>query len=417
MAWVLLISLFLQSCNHLSHSPIPIEEQEQGEDSQVLAKQNFLQEEDKGCIVVPDGLASTQEGLREEDEQENEGFQKKSERKTAFSMSYPLGAFNLFPRELLQEMFSYLGPKEIGQLRALNKSFYQLTTGYDQVGLVGVDNQPASDCLKLAANRESLDFKGEIERKFSLETIPSLLFFKLTGRVTSLPSAFWPYLKGTSVHTVDLYNNQIGGSGAAEFAKNLPSTSVHTVYLRYNQIGDSGAAEFAKYLPGTSVHTVDLCENQIGARGAAEFAKNLPGTSVHTVDLSSNQIGGSGAAEFVKSLQGTSVHTVDLCWNQIGASGAAAFAKNLQGTKVHTVNLSYNQIGPRGAAEFAKNLPGTSVHTVNLSYNEIGDSGAVDFAKNLPGTSIHTVHLRGNQMGDETKELLKRQYPQIKWLF
>jgi hypothetical protein len=161
-------------------------------------------------------------------------------------------------------MFSYLGPKEIGQLRALNKSFYQLTTGYNQVGLVGINHQPASDCLKLAVNTEELDFKGEIGQKFTPETIPSLLFFKLLGSVKSLPPAFWPYLKGTSLHTVDLSSNQIGDNGAAEFAKNLQGTSVHTVDLSRNQIGDSGAVEFAKNLPGTSVHTVNLSKNQIG---------------------------------------------------------------------------------------------------------------------------------------------------------
>jgi hypothetical protein len=279
MACVLLISLFLQSCNHLSHSPIPLEAQEQGDNSQVLVNQDFLQEADQGCIVVPGGLAITQEGLGED---KNEKFQE-NKIKTGSYMVSTLGAFTLFPRELLQEVVSYLGPKEIGQVRALNKTFYQLTTGYDQVGLVGINHQPAPDCLELAVNTETLNFKGEIGEKYTPETIPSLLFFKLLGSVESLPPAFWPYLKGTSVHTVNLSFNQIDDSGATEFAKNLPGTSVHTIHLTYNQIGARGAAEFAKNLQGTSVHTVDLSLNQIGAVGAGEFAKNLHGTSVHTV--------------------------------------------------------------------------------------------------------------------------------------
>jgi hypothetical protein len=391
MAYILLITLFLQSCSHLSNSLIPIEGQQQEDASQVLVNQDFLQEEDKGCIIVPGGLASTQEDLGEGEEQKSREFQK-NEIKTNFYKGYSLEDFNVFPRELLQATLSYLGPKEIGKVSQLNKSFYKLTTGYDQAGLVGVNNQPASDCLKLALNIKFLNFNTEIGRKFTPKSISSLLFFKLLGSVQNLPQAFWPYLKGTSVHTLDLSSNQIGDSGAAELARNLQGTSVHTVYLSSNGIGDSGAAEFAKNLQGTSVHTVDLSTNGIG-------------------------IGDSGAGEFAKNLQGTSIHTVYLGGNQIGDIGAAEFAKNLQGTRVHRVYLDSNYIHDIGAAEFAKNLQGTSVHTVYLGYNEIGHIGAAEFAKNLQGTRVHTVSLSENQIGDETKELLSRQYPQIKWTF
>jgi hypothetical protein len=263
MAYILLISLFLQSCNHLSKSLIPIEAQEQEGDSQVLVNQDFLQQEEKGCIIVLDGLASTQRDLRENDEQENKEFQKK-ERKTDSYMGYSLGDFSLVPRELLQETLSYLGPKEIDKVRQLNKSFYKLTTGYDQVGLVGVNNRPAADCLKLAVNTKNFHFSLEKGHNFTPKTIPSLLFFKLLGSVTRLPQAFWPYLKGTSVHTVHLHSNQIGASGAVDLAKNLQGTSVHTVDLNKNQIGIRGALDLAKNLQGTSVHTVYLRHNGIG---------------------------------------------------------------------------------------------------------------------------------------------------------
>jgi hypothetical protein len=216
---------------------------------------------------------------------------------------------------------------------------------------------------------------------------------------------------------IDLRENSIGASGAAELAKNLQGTSVQEVDLSNNNIGDRGAAEFAKNLKGTSVQTVDLYNNQIGERGASEFAKNLKGTSVQTVNLSNNKIGERGAAEFAKNLQGTSVQVINLWGNQIGEKGASEFAKNLQGTSVQTVDLGWNQIGASGASEFAKNLQGTSVQTVNLGYNKIGDSGAAAFAKNLQGTSVQTVNLGGNQIGIEIQASLEIKYPHIKWEF
>jgi hypothetical protein len=327
----------------------------------------------------------------------------------------PLGKFNILPRDLLPGILSYLGSKEIGQVRQLSKSFYKLTTGYELPGMVGVENKPSINCLVLGLNTHTVDFK--VVQGLRPETISSFRFYQLMGEVRNLPSIFWAYIKGTSVHTIDLGGNKIGALGAAELAKNLKGTSVHTVNLDVNKIGALGAAELAKNLQGTSVHTIVLGDNQIGDSGAVELAKNLQGTSVHTIHLGNNQIGALGAAELAKNLQGTSVHTINLSGNKIGASGAVELAKNLQGTSVHMVNLGGNKIGDLGAAELAKNLQGTSVYTVNLGGNKIGDLGAAELAKNLQGTSVRTVELRANKISSEIQNLLKQQYPNIQWIF
>jgi Ran GTPase-activating protein (RanGAP) involved in mRNA processing and transport len=228
-----------------------------------------------------------------------------------------LGKFDILPRDLLQDILSYLGSKELGQVRQLSKSIYKLTTGYERPGMVGVENKPSTNCLVLRLNTHTVDFK--VRKGLTPKTISSFAFYQLMGRVSNLPSIFWAHIKGTNVHTVDLRNNQIGALGAAKLAKNLQGTSVHTVNLVGNEIGASGAAELAKNLKGTSVHTIELGYNEIGASGAAELAKSLKGTSVHTIDLESNEIGASGAAELAKNLQGTSVHTINLSDNQIGS--------------------------------------------------------------------------------------------------
>jgi hypothetical protein len=462
---VLLISLFLQSCNQFSNPLIPIIDESPWleEDNQQLDSQDSLKEvEDKNLItqgenqkdiqkIVTRNNPTTQVDISMGDEEEKshsilgkrmqpeliiakpfdldtitpaysqETGTQKYRKLTDLalgskqSIGSPLGKFDILPRDLLPGILSYLSSKELGQVRQLSKSFYTLTTGYERPGIVGVENKPLTSCLVLGLNTHTIDF--EEVKGLTPKTISSFAFYQLMGEVMNLPSIFWTHIKGTSVHTVNLEHNQIGASGAAELAKNLQGTSIHVIDLRGNQIGPSGAAGFAKNLQGTSVHTVDLRGNQIGASGAAGFAKSLQGTSVHTVSLGGNQIGASGAAELAKNLQGTSVHTIYLGSNYIGGSGAAELAKNLQGTSVHTIDLSFNKIGDSGAAEFAKNLQGTSVHTIDLSFNKIGDSGAAEFAKNLQETKVHTIDLRSNLIGSETQNLLKQQYTNIQWKF
>src|SRR5690606_9847871 len=89
------------------------------------------------------------------------------------------------------------------------------------------------------------------------QTIPSYPFYQLIKKVYSLPPAFWPYLPGTNVHSVNLSSNNriVGPPGAALLAKNLQGTKVHTVDLKDNQIGASEAQELAKALPNSQIHT------------------------------------------------------------------------------------------------------------------------------------------------------------------
>jgi hypothetical protein len=49
--------------------------------------------------------------------------------------------------------------------------------------------------------------------------------------------------------------------------------------------------------------------------------------------------------------------------------------------------------------------------------NEIGDEGVLEFARNLQGMNLKTVDLTTSKYWIEptTKELLREQYPHIKW--
>ena len=101
----------------------------------------------------------------------------------------------MLPIELLQEILTYVSAEEIKEVRGVNRSFYKLTTGYDQCGLVGVLHKPKHSINTdgWAINKE-IDFFSELKA----ETIPSFPFYQLIREVKNLPKAFWPYLSAYS---------------------------------------------------------------------------------------------------------------------------------------------------------------------------------------------------------------------------
>ncbi|NEJ83738.1 hypothetical protein GR268_45630, partial [Rhizobium leguminosarum] len=150
----------------------------------------------------------------------------------------------------------------------VNHCFYELTTGYDKVGLVGVANKPKgiSTPDRWAINKV-IDFNKEKLKGLKPETIPSFFFYRLIGTVRNLPQAFWSYLLGTNVHTLDLSNDKIEDADTIGLAKVLPQTQIHTLDLSNNRIKDADMIELFKVLPQTQLHILDLGDNDINDNG------------------------------------------------------------------------------------------------------------------------------------------------------
>jgi hypothetical protein len=314
--------------------------------------------------------------------------------------------------ELWQEIFSYLDFKEVLAARSVSADWNRLITGFREAGIVGVENKTSHIIdARSWVKRKDISFRDNKLKELTPAAIPSFAFYHLMGHVHDLPQSFWPYLKNTQVHTLNLACNEIDDQGARQLAKALSATRVHTLYLNWNRIGSTGASELTRALPDTHVHTLDLGNNEIGSAGASELAKALPATRVHTLNLESNQIGDAGAVELAKALPDTRVHTLYLENNRIGVIGAIKLAKALPDTRVHTLYLENNRIGVIGAIKLAKALPDTRVHTLYLENNQIGDEGAIELAKALPATQVHTLDLNDNQIGSAGASELAKALP------
>ncbi len=227
-----------------------------------------------------------------------------------------LGYFEDLPIELVPMIFSEIDYPYILACRQLNHFFYELITGYPQVGLIGVDHKPIAKMkISICGINKCVDFE---KLSCTPETIPSFPFYYLMREVKNLLPSLWSYIPSTQIHTLDLEDNQIGDSGIQELAKVLSDTQIYTLNLEGNQIGDTGVQELAKVLPNTQVHTLKLGDNDLGDIGMQELAKVLSSTQVHTLNLNGNQIDSSGVQALAKVLPNTQVHTLNLWGNQIG---------------------------------------------------------------------------------------------------
>jgi Ran GTPase-activating protein (RanGAP) involved in mRNA processing and transport len=123
-----------------------------------------------------------------------------------------------------------------------------------------------------------------------------------------------------------------------------------------------------KIIKGSSLQTLDLWNNNIGAKGIKALVEYLP-SSLQTLDLSNNHTDAEGATALAGHLP-SSLQTLNFSINYICAEGAKALAGHLP-TSLQTLDLSFNNIGSEGAKALAGHLP-SFLQTLDLSFNNIG---------------------------------------------
>lgn len=251
------------------------------------------------------------------------------------------------PAEMLNQIFLYLDMEDLLKGKKINKYFYEVITGlslddeknvqlFTYTGikyedkLFGIDDLAGQSALSL---KRELDFSKEKLKKLTPETIPTLLFCRLTGIAKNLPKAFWPYLNKTRIHTLD---------------------------LTLNSITDNIVGDLPSYLENSQVVQLDLWLNDIGDEGAAKLAFNLKGTKVKIINLGGNKITATGLQYIVENLDGTNVVELNLINNKIIISYDDHFevlkslVENLANTKLETIHLNKKNISIE-AQEYLKN--------------------------------------------------------------
>ena len=181
---------------------------------------------------------------------------------------------------------------------------------------------------------------------------------------------------------LDLSNQEIDDDGAEALADALSENSdVKKVNLYNNQIGDTGAGK----LSVLSLSELNLSENNIRSEGARSLSKS----KIEFLDLSCNAIGPVGAGHFSNS---EFIKRLSLSECETGSDGAK---KVLQNTEITILDLSTNDIDDDGVKEISEN---SKIVSLKLSQNKITHIGAENITKHK---KLKTLCLDSNQLGDK----------------
>jgi hypothetical protein len=266
----------------------------------------------------------------------------------AIDASYQLSITSL-PLELLQRIFSYLTFEEMLPSRGVNLFFYYLTTGYNQVGVVGIENKPTGRKLvnswyvgSFVCFKSNKEFEKGI---WNHETIPSFIFYQFMESVSSLPEAYWYCLPDTHIKGLSLHIHKITSEQATKLGTYLVGNKLCVISLVRTQLEDMGVKGLSKYLSKTSIEIVKLGDNRIGPQGAKALFKNLQGSRVTRIDLSRNMIGNEGLRYLGKYIAKIPVERLWLNSNKIELEVIRKFLKGLgKETSLKEIYLGGNEL-------------------------------------------------------------------------
>mmetsp|Transcript_15221 Transcript_15221/g.19599 ORF Transcript_15221/g.19599 Transcript_15221/m.19599 type:complete len:295 (-) Transcript_15221:468-1352(-) len=171
-----------------------------------------------------------------------------------------------------------------------------------------------------------------------------------------------------------------------------------------------GAKRLSLLLQNGAIHSVNLWKNRIGPSGAEFIATAL--TNLRMLNLRENGIGDKGVKALVDGIlaQGekSMLKILDLSSNDIGDAGADWVGKMLGNHKCALENLvlAYNKIGPNGARDIAKGLKkNITLQSLDLRNRTFGkgaikDTGAKVLAEALKENGIlREIFLDSNGIG------------------
>ena len=198
--FILFISLFLQSCKNS-----PVERK----------KQKIEDNKDKG-----------KEKITNENEEEIELEEER------------LGINDLAP-ELILKITSYLKGKDLQKMKFTNANIRNTLGNNMLFGQTGLKlNEKDKDRLpKQASNwtlQQEINFKSPKMSNLTPETMHTLFFYRMLGSVANLPEEFWPYIKGSNIHTLTFSTNVTSSLTPQELEKlatNIKGTKVRRIVL------------------------------------------------------------------------------------------------------------------------------------------------------------------------------------------
>ncbi|OJW67020.1 MAG: hypothetical protein BGO68_00385 [Candidatus Amoebophilus sp. 36-38] len=422
------------------------------------AKEGKKKEKVKTIQPVNGRCVNKRKKLGDTTEINDKKFLVDSSKQTKKRKKAEIGLLDL-PEGILQDIISYLSFESRMSIMRVNHFFYTISTGYKQVGMIGIANKPDYNpdpktstwsISKVCGTNRIVNFRRLTDSPklaCTRVTIPSFAFYVLMRRVDNLPRAYRPYLRDSQIRQLSLGCNKLSHAEVVELSKNLQGkvdriclmlndlraidgkgfgenlpadTNLREIDLSFNKLKAVGADGFTKHVPRTA-REIHLGSNKIGDEGAIAVATNLRDKEVEEVWLEDNNIGDEGLRGILENLQHTSVKKLILGVNKITDIGAKQAASYILGTNLEDLYLGGNKITHEGAIAIVKGCIGSKVKRLSLSFNRgITNKGILEIAKNLKGTAIEEIELRQYKdkiIRSKTQQQARKECPHIKWIF
>ena len=195
-------------------------------------------------------------------------------------------------------------------------------------------------------------------------------------------------------------------------SKNLENVLKVNQYLEFLYIGGNSLKnEGLKYIlhglnNNTSLHILDVSNNEITSAGISYFTTVLKVSKLNELDLSENLIGNEGIeilGNCINSPSLNTLRTLNLNQCKIDFVGAYNFFYNLKNNKkLEVLNLSKNNLSSDKFGELRTYLNIINLKELKLNKCKIGNLGAAALADGLcNNNSLKVLEINDNKIDDD----------------
>jgi hypothetical protein len=255
-------------------------------------------------------------------------------------------------------------------------------------------------------DQEWIDFKDEKFKRMTHEGI-STNFLSKPIKIENLPQELWPYLKDSHIEGLMLSYLLIAQPDLISLlANHLKETHIKELDLSSNHMGDELAVQVVNNLPAC-IEKLSLLNNSITDKGIIKLAGRLR-YGLKSLNLGDNRITDKGIIQLAEKSP-ESLKVLNLSNNQITDKGIMHLVEKLP---LKSLNLSTNQITGEGIKKLPDKLP--NCEELFIDFNPISGNEAIEVVGKL--RDLRAIGLGGINMGNGLASQLAEKLPQLQGL-
>jgi uncharacterized protein (TIGR02996 family) len=211
----------------------------------------------------------------------------------------------------------------------------------------------------------------------------------------------------SSVTTLNLMRNNLGGAGVEALAHSPGLAGVRSLSLRGNPIGGQGMQELMRSAHLAGLSRWDLTETQLSLVDARNLARAASLIHLEELLLNHNQIGDAGLRAIANTDRLRTIRRLSVADNHIAQEGLRALADSPHLTDLNTLDLSGNEVGDAGLSLMASASNYARLTELNLAGCGIKPTGLANLAESPYFNRLSAFDLSHNPIGKGLPHLLE----------